>query len=728
MKVIFGNQSYCFRPWKPELGKVFSHGFSFDSETTLIDNERPWIAPAYVIGAAYGITADSGRAEGYFIRRNDVANFFDVHRDQLVVAHNASFDLAVVHTLAPELDIYSWVERNWVWDTQLLHKLLALGKEGHVAGGKDESTLETCIQKYLGIELPKDVTDSTGRPVRLSYARWLQTAPSEIEPIYLEYLAKDVITTYQLFRELRRLHTNTLHAAADTWGFVSPQWLDQQIRRWGFQTHHIQLRAKIVLDKVTGNGLHLDLSRRDILAGVLETIVAEKKQQLSAFGYLPGKGSGKALQAIFTRLERDNPELSFPKTDTGKYSTAHDSIQELAEQLPFAKLYCEYGEVEKLRGTFINKMVKPVLHPSFNVMTRSGRASSFGEINSQNLPTDDRIRSCFVPSPGHVFIDADYKTVELATLAQACIGQFGLASGMAQAINAGQDLHTLVAARVTGKPESQITKAERENAKPINFGKPGGMANNTLKQYAKVNYGVHSAISTRRPSVKLKRAVMGLVGRAGVFTFTGRLRANAQYCARHNTVFQDLAADGMKLALWSLLRAGYRIVNVVHDQVLVEVPVNSNLKYHAERIRELMIAGMKLVVPDVNIDVTYAATERWHKDAEALFDEGRTSLLITDRQHLLVAVTTLAGDEGHILVCDRGWMPLSTLDPYEEVGERNNSRGWTVKFEYSTSAGAAMRCLRLSYGDKRKIVAAILNRFMGKWENDRNNAGRQRYL
>ena len=37
----------------------------------------------------------------------------------------------------------------------------------------------------------------------------------------------------------------------------------------------------------------------------------------------------------------------------------------------------------------------------------------------QNLPRDDRVRSCFVPSEDHVFIDADFSTVELATLAQA---------------------------------------------------------------------------------------------------------------------------------------------------------------------------------------------------------------------------------------------------------------------------------------------------------------------
>jgi hypothetical protein len=81
-----------------------------------------------------------------------------------------------------------------------------------------------------------------------------------------------------------------------------------------------------------------------------------------------------------------------------------------------------------------------------------------------------------------------------------------------------------------------------------------------------------TAALARKPSASLARAVSGLVGRAGVFTLTGRLRAKASYCARHNCVFQGLAADGAKLALWRLWCSGYRVVNFVHDEVLLEMP------------------------------------------------------------------------------------------------------------------------------------------------------------
>jgi hypothetical protein len=637
------------------MGRVFCGAFAFDCETTRIDDERPWITPAYVLGAAF----DGKR--GFFVRRDDVATFFAAHRGLPVVFHHAPFDLAVLHVLAPRIDLYQLVEQGSVWDTQLLHRLYVLAREGHAAGGKGESDLEHCATVYLGITLAKDITDSAGDLIRLSYGKWLTGPLQEIEPVYLEYLAKDVIVTLLVYHELRRRLEGVLADSHRVWGFVSPEWLDEQIRKWGPQTHHLQLRAAIVLKEITANGLHLDLDRKMTLAQGLETLLDRQRKSLREFGYLAGgEGANKSLQAVLKRLEFQHPGVCFLRTETGKYATSHEALQDLIDTVPFVKYLLEYRETEKLLNSFVGKMGRPVLHPSFNVLARSGRTSSFGEINAQNLPTDDRVRSCFVASPGHVYIDADYTTLELATLAQACLAQFRLESAMAIAINADQDLHTLVAARVTNKPEAEVTKEERKKAKPINFGKPGGLGNTTMRQYAKISYGVHltdeevqslsdawfelfpemraflqdtgdaplelaqllgltpashhehtgngrflwhpdntgsesvpnailgcmclkvlkvatpqthngspypeadidyfwsrledkadllapkfqQAIRQRQPSVQLRRAVLALVGRAGVFTLTGRLRAKATYSARHNTVFQGLRPTG----------------------------------------------------------------------------------------------------------------------------------------------------------------------------------------
>jgi hypothetical protein len=55
-------------------------------------------------------------------------------------------------------------------------------------------------------------------------------------------------------------------------------------------------------------------------------------------------------------------------------------------------------------------------------------------------------------------------------------------------------------------------------------------------------------------------------------TWTGRVRANTSYGQSHNTPFQGPAADGAKLALYRLIREGYRVVAFVHDEFVIEMP------------------------------------------------------------------------------------------------------------------------------------------------------------
>jgi DNA polymerase I-like protein with 3'-5' exonuclease and polymerase domains len=110
-------------------------------------------------------------------------------------------------------------------------------------------------------------------------------------------------------------------------------------------------------------------------------------------------------------------------------------------------------------------------------------------------------------------------------------------------------------------------------------------------------------IRERKPSKKLRDAVDRLYGREPVITATGRVRANASYCACRNGIMQGLAADGAIYALWLLMRAGYTIVNFIHDEVIIEVPEDGNLPAVIADIERLMIAGMQVVVPGANVRV-----------------------------------------------------------------------------------------------------------------------------
>ncbi len=358
MNIELCGKGYKFRPWRPTDGKVFDKTFAFDCETALIDEEQPWLTPAFVLGAA------SDGTSGYFVRREHVKDFFAAHEGSEIVFHHAAFDLRVVHFLAPSFDIYRWVDQDLIWDTQLLYRLHVLGTKGHTASRKGESTLERCAQDCLRIHLPKDVLDSKGKVVRLSYGQWLNQPAQEIEPVYLEYLAKDAVVTFQLFRRLRCLLREMLDTSGKAWGYVSPEWLRNQERRWGPQTHHIQLRASIVLDEIAANGLTLDLDRKQELTAQLESVLNAKRQELRGYGYIPGqKGSDTALQGILKRLERQYPEVDFPRTPTGKYSTSREAVGELAGVIPFFGTLFEHTAVETLLNSFLDKMERKVIHP-----------------------------------------------------------------------------------------------------------------------------------------------------------------------------------------------------------------------------------------------------------------------------------------------------------------------------------------------------------------------------
>jgi DNA polymerase I-like protein with 3'-5' exonuclease and polymerase domains len=112
-----------------------------------------------------------------------------------------------------------------------------------------------------------------------------------------------------------------------------------------------------------------------------------------------------------------------------------------------------------------------------------------------------------------------------------------------------------------------------------------------------------------------------------VTTLTGRVRGSVGYSQARNTPFQGLAADGAKLALWDLYKAGYRCVAFIHDEVLIELPIDGDHTRHAELIDGILCEAMQRLTGSIPIACEYALTDRWRKEAEAVFDaDGKLQL------------------------------------------------------------------------------------------------------
>ena len=85
-------------------------------------------------------------------------------------------------------------------------------------------------------------------------------------------------------------------------------------------------------------------------------------------------------------------------------------------------------------------------------------------------------------------------------------------------------------------------------------------------------------------------------------------------------MFQGVAADGAKEALYELVKAGFRVVNFIHDEYLIEIPAESDLVGQEAKVKEIMIGAMQKHLPDVPVEVDVAWGERWLKSGTHQLD------------------------------------------------------------------------------------------------------------
>lgn len=127
----------------------------------------------------------------------------------------------------------------------------------------------------------------------------------------------------------------------------------------------------------------------------------------------------------------------------------------------------EYRKITKLNSTYITGLMEQIeldgrIHTEFKIIgTETGRLSSKGP-NVQNVPRGKLIKSAFIPSPGNVFIQADYSQAELRVLAILSKDPV-----MMQIYYDGKDLHDELSLTLFGPG---FTKEQRVRAKAFNFG------------------------------------------------------------------------------------------------------------------------------------------------------------------------------------------------------------------------------------------------------------------
>jgi DNA polymerase-1 len=582
------------REWTPEDGKIGSC-VAIDTETSpIVGNETPELRLLQACGDPDLV---------FMVSPTNAIAFLNQHHDAKLVFHNFSFDCAVI-LKATGIDLSRDLaeEKCRIVDTALLYRLVGLAVEGEVP---NKWNLALMAQELLGVDLPKDAD------VRLSWDSLVGRSDellNALRPEQLEYAALDASVTLRCY-EVLKAKLDSLRCSNDL-------------------SHQTQLQGAWALRQIESRGIAVDqtlLQRRLVAAASEETA---ETQALEALGYVPNqKGNRSVLEAEVRKVCEQN-SIHLKMTEKSDKPRINDAgLEVLAPKSSLIDRYLKFTRTRKF-SDFLKKLDSERVYPRYNTLLRTGRTSCSSP-NIQNLPRNG-IREVLVPAPGHCFIIADYAAIELVTLAQQCLSRYGH-SKMAELINEGRDLHTELARHILKTDD--VTTEDRRKAKALNFGIPGGLGAEKLCEYAASTFGVEMSLAEAK---KFKSAYLKLFPEVAehlksgdgqdevVSTLSGRIAAKSTYCQARNFVFQGLASDGAKRALFNLERAGLRTVAFIHDEVIVEVPYGGNddvsLESQGRQIETIMIDSMRHFTPDVAVKVEWFASDRWSKDGELTRD------------------------------------------------------------------------------------------------------------
>jgi DNA polymerase-1 len=483
------------------------------------------------------------------------------------------------------------------------------------------------------------------RPLRVHDAKKVGVRDAHFDTFLAAYLIKPGLGGYELDtlaseRGLAEVEVevedpavrDVARRAAQTYA-LSPK-LISELEEMGLARlfYDVELPLADVLGEIERIGMPIDARTLEVIGGEIESRVEELEQRIyEDAGLQFNIGSPKQLgEVLFERLSL--PPVR--KTKTG-YSTDARVLQQLAIEHPVAERIIQYRELTKLRGTYIEGLLKLIsddgrIHTTLNqTTTATGRISSDSP-NLQNIPVrtelGTKIRDAFTASPGRRLVVADYSQIELRILAHMT-GE----PSLVEAFVSGEDIHTRTASEVFDVRMESVTPELRRRAKMVNFGILYGISGfglasrlgnvhpaeaeryikRYLERYPKVTEFIESTLQEARD--------LGYVT-----TLFGRRRyvqeqltdpnKNVQKLGERiafNARVQGTAADIIKVAMVDLaprLRSlGADMIMQVHDELVFDVD-EDRVDVVAALAADRMVAAYDLEPP---LEVEVKAGERW---------------------------------------------------------------------------------------------------------------------
>ena len=502
------------------------------------------------------------------------------------VFHNAKFDLKM---LLHHFDL----EVGGLFDTLLASQLIGAGRNegGHGLAAVSDRHLGELVDKSM------QVSDWSGL---LSEAQY-------------EYAAKDAALMLPLYEKLSvGLRELSLEE-------VAKLEFDCVLPIAAMELAGMALDAdcwrRVVVNLEREHEVLSDELRRELAAGI---------PQLTLFGEPPNINLDSPTQVTDALYHMGIKVEGTRSWQLQPLSKDHPAIEKLLEYRSVQKLLSSYGLA-------LLEHINPVtgrIHADFRQMGATGGRMSCSDPNLQQVPNTPEYRSCFRAPVGRKLVIADYSQIELRILAD-----WSQDTALVKALLSGEDLHCVTASQMLGISLEQVSKDQRAAAKQLNYGIMYGLgaqglgarigcsleeAESLLRKYFDAYCGVASFLRDAADRAVGDRESRTRSGRLIYFSFDANDRSQVGATQRlgKNAPIQGSSADIIKRALALLYDAlkpiDARIVNCIHDEIVIEVAEGQADECAATVDRE-MIAAAREFIRSVPVTVDIVIADAWLK-------------------------------------------------------------------------------------------------------------------
>jgi len=526
-----------------------------DTETTGLDalTEKVVLLQLGVAGKAFVFDVREGNVDALIFKP------LLENKDHLKILQNAAFDYKMLKT-------NFGIEINRMYDTMLAEQLLFLGLN-------PKANLQYMAAKYFHLNMPKDVGPT--------FKKYNQ----EYQKFQLQYAANDV----SLLRDIYNLQL--------------PQLKQQGLMR----AAKLEFEFISVLSEMELNGITLDVEKwrqiidemtveRDLLRAQISKTLSPTINQTTLFDV--------------SLLNLDSPIQLVKSLNTLGIPVESTDVKVLAKHKdnPIVKSILDYRKYEKFITTYGEALINKIhpktgrLHTDFTQMVSTGRLSSSAP-NLQNIPKEQRYRSCFVSSPGYKFVTSDMSQAELRILAD-----YSRDPAFLEAYATGQDLHTRTACDMFGitqedverdkklKDDNPNKKGYRDATKALNFGLIYGLtevglarrlgcsekkAKNLIDKYFNQYRKIKEYLDKSGKFAVINRYNVTISGRKRFYKLPdpsdpsfNKIRGSVERAGKNGPI-QGSNADTIKQSMIYVVERvknyDAKLLLTVHDEVIVEV-------------------------------------------------------------------------------------------------------------------------------------------------------------